>query len=612
MTTITATYSPDDNKLRLTAATRLDPETYARVKAAGFSWAPKLEQFIAPAWTPDREDLAMELAGEIEDEDSTLMDRAEDRAERFEGYQMRRMEEAERARAAVASIADHIPTGQPILVGHHSERHARRDQQRIENGMRRAVQLWRTSEYWQDRAQAAIRHAKYKERPDVRARRIKTLEADQRKWKRERDEAANWLRLWDRVDNPEAMKRKDGQPSTMLERARFLANHRHLTVAHEGGFSWSAWDALRPDEERYKACPAMTPEQVQEIARRVYPARIAHCERWLDHLENRLGYERAMLADAGGTVADQVRPEKGGGCKCWTSPRGGWSYIQKVNKVSVTVLDNWGNGGRNFTRTISFDKLSRIISAAEVMALRQAGRLRDTDDGLGFFLADEVPPSREPQPEPDPQASAFQALAEQARAGVQVVAAPQLFPTPPHLAARMVELAEIEPGQRVLEPSAGTGNLLRAVFDAAPVHVVGVEINEALVRGLRSSWLQVGQESRLDLRCADFLACNGDLGTFDRILMNPPFANGFDIKHILHAVGLLRPGGLLVALCANGPRQQEALRPRADLWEDLTPGAFKEAGTNVNVALLVIRHARCRDDEEALRVGPQSGLFEKI
>ena len=57
MTTYTATYSPDDNKLRLTASARLDADTYARVKSAGFAWAPKLEQFIAPMWTPARADL---------------------------------------------------------------------------------------------------------------------------------------------------------------------------------------------------------------------------------------------------------------------------------------------------------------------------------------------------------------------------------------------------------------------------------------------------------------------------------------------------------------------------------------------------------------------------
>ncbi len=40
-----ATYSPDDNKLRLYAASRLDPETYKKVHDAGFRWAPKQALF---------------------------------------------------------------------------------------------------------------------------------------------------------------------------------------------------------------------------------------------------------------------------------------------------------------------------------------------------------------------------------------------------------------------------------------------------------------------------------------------------------------------------------------------------------------------------------------
>jgi Domain of unknown function (DUF3560) len=139
---LTATYSPEDNKLRLYSVTRLDSETYARVKAAGFSWAPKQELFVAPAWTPSREDLLIELCGEVGDEDTSLVVRAEERAERFSDYSDNRAEDAEQAREAVAAIADHIPLGQPILVGHHSERHARKDAERIENGMRRAVRMW--------------------------------------------------------------------------------------------------------------------------------------------------------------------------------------------------------------------------------------------------------------------------------------------------------------------------------------------------------------------------------------------------------------------------------------------------------------------------------------
>jgi hypothetical protein len=70
--TYTATYSPEDNKLRLYSSTRLDRELYDRVRGAGFIYAPKQELFVAPMWTPEREDLLIELCGEIGDEDTSL------------------------------------------------------------------------------------------------------------------------------------------------------------------------------------------------------------------------------------------------------------------------------------------------------------------------------------------------------------------------------------------------------------------------------------------------------------------------------------------------------------------------------------------------------------
>ncbi len=121
-----ATYSPDDNKLRLYAASRLDPETYKKVHDAGFRWAP-------PAWTPGREDVLLSLAGEIEDEDSTLAERQEARAERFTGYSGKRASESAQALDEVERLAAMIPPGQPILVGHHSERRARRDALNVRN-----------------------------------------------------------------------------------------------------------------------------------------------------------------------------------------------------------------------------------------------------------------------------------------------------------------------------------------------------------------------------------------------------------------------------------------------------------------------------------------------
>lgn len=164
----------------------------------------------------------------------------------------------------------------------------------------------------------------------------------------------------------------------------------------------------------------------------------------------------------------------------------------------------------------------------------------------------------------------------------------------------MVDIAQIQPGQRVLEPSAGTGNIVSAIINRGFLGfecggtLVTVEINPALADGLRQQCQRTlyATDSNYDIRCADFLQCNGDLGTFHSILMNPPFNNGADIQHIQHALTMLKPGGHLVAICANGPRQQETLRPQIEqlggTWEPLPSDTFKASGTTVNTALLSV------------------------
>jgi len=130
----------------------------------------------------------------------------------------------------------------------------------------------------------------------------------------------------------------------------------------------------------------------------------------------------------------------------------------------------------------------------------------------------------------------------------------------------------------VLEPSAGTGALVRAI--PAGARVVAVELVANLARALGYMTPKV--------RCGDFLAMNGELGTFDRILMNPPFDHGADIQHIEHARGKLKAGGRLVAICAAGPRQREQFEAIAAEWIDLPVGSFKEQGTNASTAIVVI------------------------
>jgi predicted RNA methylase len=143
-------------------------------------------------------------------------------------------------------------------------------------------------------------------------------------------------------------------------------------------------------------------------------------------------------------------------------------------------------------------------------------------------------------------------------------------------------MARIIPGDRVCDPSAGTGRLLDAARDEGAASM-GIEIDARLCDRLRRRFSDVTQ--------ADFLDVS-ELGGADVVIMNPPFKDGADIKHILHAFSLLRTGGRLVAICADGPRQQKKLKPWAlgigGTWESLPGGTFAEAGTSVRSALLCV------------------------
>ncbi len=601
----TGTYSPDDNKLRLYASSRLDAETYARVKAAGFKWAPKQDLFFAPMWTPDREDLLIELCGDVGDEDKSLIERQEERAERFDDYSDKREADAERARQGVAAIAGNIPFGQPILIGHHSERHARRDAKRIDDGMRKAVKMWETSEYWTRRAASALRHAKYKELPSVRARRIKGIEADLRKTTKHQVEANRLLSVY---QDP------DARTHTLSDGRSFI---RALLESYGGGLSYERQRELAKDE--------ITLESALDTASKGQSTYAAHCQRWVDHYNNRLAYERAMLEEQGASdlLKPKARPAQLPLCN-YRVPDG--LDIANIYHKGETIhypqvemtKAEYAKIYNDYKGTRPVENSHRVRTAM----IRSSEARLSNPNGLGahglklvcVFLTDskahtkpgaiepEPPTPRAPRPtyqapKADPQAAPFVAMKEQLQnGGVAVVVAPQLFPTPPDVAARMVDLAGVEIGMRVLEPSAGTGRILEALPGVLPfsgpgrqtaLHVVAVEINLSLAERLNSSGLAQ------TVICSDFLDMYTDESAkFDRVLMNPPFENGADIKHIRHAVSMLKPGGRLVAICANGPRQVEQLRPlveqRGGTWEPLPADTFKTAGTRVNTVLLSI------------------------
>jgi len=684
----TATYSPDDNKLRLSFPTRLSQSDYERVKAAGYRWAPKQEVFFT-TWDPRAEDLAIQLCGEIEDDDRTLVERAEERAERFEGYKEKRRADAEAAHAAVERIADGIPMGQPILVGHHSERRARKDAERIQNGMAKAVRAWDTANYWKERAAGALAAAKYKEAPTVRSRRIKKLEADARKMEKRVKEHEFPLRFW-----RGELKTKDGEPfpPTHENALKFLGvSSCHLFFRfplakyprnpplsqYEG--ERGLWDALGGSEGPSAAI--ITPEQAAGLAIEAHEANVRWARRWLDHYNGRLEYERAMMQDSVGVSHLSDRwPHLAVGaritCRHWQLD---WRtdvvfVVSKVNtgadgkpsSVSVAAssavvpieailsceppeegvaekvkaasklppLCNYPSPGCVEMTSEEWKRASRysdrygtmLVQATETHGAHRRRCAWGRCEGGGYgktphFITDakrtDPPPAAPVAPIPaeirprkvlsaappppqaaakpeDPDRAKFEALRAQAKAGVAVVVAPQLFPTPPELAARMVDEAQIEAGSVVLEPSAGTGNLLRAIRERAAGAIVhAVEINPGLVAQIRAAGL-LDETAGDSLVCGDFLESDAPSPAPDRVVMNPPFAisSGGDIAHIRRAWGYLRPGGRLVALCAAGPRQRADLEPLAQenggTFEILPDGQFAEQGTGVRVALLVI------------------------
>jgi phospholipid N-methyltransferase len=567
-----ATYSPEDNKLRMYPAFRLPKEDYERIRNAGFIGAPKQEIFVAPKWTPQREDLLIEWCGEIGDEDTSLVDRAEERAERFEEYSEKRLQDAHQAKENVKAITDNIPFGQPILIGHHSEKRARKDAERIENGMRKAVKMWETSKYWTDRAASALSHAKYLERPDVRARRIKKIEAEKRALiasytPKNPDQTilqTPWLcpvcNEYRCEEHPEA---KEEIPHVWCGQAR--------------GGSWVAVKNL----ERNKKWS----------------------DRWLAHYENRLAYEKAMLGEQGrlDLIEKKKRPAQLPLLN-YRAPKGitienmyHKGEFSVYNQIEMTKQEYAGiNNDYKGTRIVENSHRVRIcMSRVEGKLITCSVFLEDSkihEKPQPVKKESKIvvePPTLKSTNYHPPAKTEFDDIKESLKAGIKPVIADQLFVTPPELAEKMVDYADLEPGLTVLEPSIGTGNLVTAVLDKVDTEVFGYEINLDLCNALRQKF----PSYKLQVRQSDFLAIESpetEVMKFPRIVMNPPFKNGDDIKHIKHALTFLAPGGKLVALCANGPRQREQLMSIADHWEDLPEGTFKTSGTMVNAALLVI------------------------
>ena len=105
-------------------------------------------------------------------------ERREQRVERLEDRAAAAAAKSRSAYQRSRSIADRIPMGQPILVGHHSERRHRRDIAKIDSAMRTSVESGREAERLASAAQSAASNgAISSDDPDALAKLVTKLEA---------------------------------------------------------------------------------------------------------------------------------------------------------------------------------------------------------------------------------------------------------------------------------------------------------------------------------------------------------------------------------------------------------------------------------------------------
>lgn len=169
------------------------------------------------------------------------------------------------------------------------------------------------------------------------------------------------------------------------------------------------------------------------------------------------------------------------------------------------------------------------------------------------------------------------------------------FPTPSPLVKTINKYTNFYKGERVLEPSSGTGSLLSIPYDTG-CECDAIELQPHLVEHLKNNYPDA------KVKQADFLN-EQPTALYDAVIMNPPFDRGRDIDHVRHAYKFLRAGGRLYALMSASAEHSQTSRAKAlhriveqsetcwgnMKWIDMPERSFADQGTNVNVVLLAIK-----------------------
>jgi hypothetical protein len=180
-----ATYNKATGWMAISFSSIPAPELRQEMKANGFRYNPVRKQWVAK-WYPYREELAKKYAGGIEQVDITpnWAAKAEHAAELASKHEAKGDEHWQKSE----KMLDVIPFGQPILVGHYSEKGDRNYRDRAWNQRMKGAEEHEIAQKYQDKAERYGQKATG-ESPGLIYRRIQKLEADKRKMERNKAEA---------------------------------------------------------------------------------------------------------------------------------------------------------------------------------------------------------------------------------------------------------------------------------------------------------------------------------------------------------------------------------------------------------------------------------------
>lgn len=263
MSVITLTHTPAEGTLADgtsrgdTAGPVLKANRFRFSRSLGLWYLPHSRDKSANTWVIEHTAAALRDAGHsveitidndaarsFAEAEEERAERAEARAERFTEYADNAAARSDARSRAGHEMLDAIPMGQPILVGHHSERRDRAYRNRALDNLETSFLEADKASYWNGRADAAASYQQRRENIGTTLRRIQKREAEERFWVntlKTGHSSSGWT-----TDTPEQVEEINRRLAAVREKLEHW--RAHIAAAEQAGVRiWSKADFQKGD-----------------------------------------------------------------------------------------------------------------------------------------------------------------------------------------------------------------------------------------------------------------------------------------------------------------------------------------------------------------------------